>query len=499
MWKPWGKSSESLNLLGSGSGTLFHGLVSGTSGTQNPASHEPISGPVIKTGSNSALASGAAGLTSPISAQAATSPLAPMPSEAEVNAQFETFLAELALPTQKADQMRSMPADKKWKLLVQRDEKAHPQDNPSRMMYEPGAYVTLLQSGLSTGELAKELQSLDVAMRTQPISWVKQFLDGGGLPVLLRIITSLCLKKSAASVTPQERDAQIYAIRVMKAQMSSAPGLSATLNHPDAIKTLSLALNCTTLRTKTMGIEVLAAVCLIPPNGHTQVVHAFDYYQNIAVENRRFETLVHDLFDPDLENGLEATNYRDYQAAILTLFNVLCSTPDEIEVRVAIRSELLELGLAEKIWDLYKLDSEMITTQLSIFEDSAANDSELLSESISSTTVDMNDVDSVYAGLKAQTAQADAEKLLLRVLQNLLLLPNDNFRRKKYWELAALVLRQFCLQRHSIAPNVAKLSIDVETAVESLTMREGDFQLMRRGSITELTNPDAPEITRLLG
>ena len=65
-----------------------------------------------------------------------------------------------------------MPSAKKWGLLIQREEKSNPIDTPGRLLYEPGAYVTLLQSGLSSSELAKELQSLDVAMRTQPIRYV---------------------------------------------------------------------------------------------------------------------------------------------------------------------------------------------------------------------------------------------------------------------------------------------------------------------------------------
>ena len=168
------------------------------------------------------------------------------------------------------------------------------------------------------------------------------------------------------SVTNDERNAQIYCIRAMKAQMSSAAGLSASLNHPDAVKALSLALNCATLRTRSMGIEVLAALCLIPPNGHSQVVHAMDYFQTLTSEPKRFSLLVHDLVNLELENGPEATNYRDYQAATITFFNALCGSPDEIEVRMALRAELVDLGLVDQIPALIKLDNDVINTQISI-------------------------------------------------------------------------------------------------------------------------------------
>ncbi|KAH9246440.1 hypothetical protein BASA81_016000, partial [Batrachochytrium salamandrivorans] len=222
LWRPWGRSIDGISA--SGSNTHLNTISS------------PVKGIATNMAANSINGSGDVGGTTTFS-QLSNSlhSSVEIPAEEEVNARFEVFLAELALPHQKAEQMRSMPCAKKWGLLIQREEKTHPVDTPGRLLYEPGAYVTLLQSGLSSGELAKELQSLDVAMRTQPISWVKQFLDGGGLPVLLRIITSLCSKKSGASVTKDERNAQIYCIRAMKAQMSSSSGLSASLNHPDAV------------------------------------------------------------------------------------------------------------------------------------------------------------------------------------------------------------------------------------------------------------------------
>ncbi|KAL5035841.1 hypothetical protein BDV3_005682 [Batrachochytrium dendrobatidis] len=484
LWKPWGKSTETLATASSNS----H-LNAISSPVKNPPT-----GLTIGT-ANGSIELGSSGVYSATS----TSAMSPtgLPPEEVVNARFEVFLAELALPHQKAEQMRGMPSAKKWGLLIQREEKSNPIDTPGRLLYEPGAYVTLLQSGLSSSELAKELQSLDVAMRTQPISWVKQFLDGGGLPVLLRIITSLCSKKPNSNVTNDERNAQIYCIRAMKAQMSSAAGLSASLNHPDAVKALSLALNCATLRTRSMGIEVLAALCLIPPNGHSQVVHAMDYFQTLTSEPKRFSLLVHDLVNLELENGPEATNYRDYQAATITFFNALCGSPDEIEVRMALRAELVDLGLVDQIPALIKLDNDVINTQISIFQESAANDSELLSESISNSPIQFDSVDSIFSALKNQAIQSDAEKLLLRVLQNLILLPNDCFRRKKYWEFAAVVLKQFCLQRHGLAPDAGRLKMDVDAAIERLTERETNQQFSGLGSIADLTSPDAPDITRL--
>ncbi|KAI8926996.1 formin homology 2 domain-containing protein [Entophlyctis helioformis] len=485
LWKPWSKSTEALH--GDATGPASSVSV-GSPSAAHPGGAHPAPGAMPNSGgSSSTLGFNADNV----------------PPEAIVNEQFEAFLAELALPSQKADTMRLMPIDKKWKLLVQREEKANPANKAGvetgnkQMLYEPGAYVTLLQSGLAVSELAKELQSLEVAMRTQPISWVKQFVDGGGLPVLLKIISSNCSKRQVTNVSAIERDVQIYSIRAMKAQMSSSAGLTATLSHPDAIKTLALALNCAILRTRSMGIEVLAALCLIPPNGHMQVVQAMDHYMAVAAEPRRFATLVNDLVNPDLENGPEAANYRDYQAATMTFFNAICSTPDEVEVRVALRTELLELGLADKIDDLHRLDNETLNTQLQIFEDSAANDSELLSDVNASSPVSLNDIDSAFAVLKTQVHQADAEKLLLRVLQSMMLFPNDNYRRKKYWELAAVLMRQFCLQRHGLSPNHDRLSFDVELAIERLTQREIDPHFAGMGSISDLTSPDGPEITKL--
>jgi hypothetical protein len=45
---------------------------------------------------------------------------APMPSPEEVNAEFESFLAEMAFKPAAADQMRMFQPDKKWEILQSR-------------------------------------------------------------------------------------------------------------------------------------------------------------------------------------------------------------------------------------------------------------------------------------------------------------------------------------------------------------------------------------------
>ena len=104
-----------------------------------------------------------------------------MPSEVELNTSFQTFLKEMGLPPTKVIQMNALPAERKWIILRQHRSKteqksksntsnAELNQQTSPLRSEPSQYVEALsQKQNNAKDLAKELQALEVSLRSEPL------------------------------------------------------------------------------------------------------------------------------------------------------------------------------------------------------------------------------------------------------------------------------------------------------------------------------------------
>lgn len=102
--------------------------------------------------------------------------------------------------------MLSYPADKKW-TLIQSDalqeyqlERKRATIGPEGDRSAPEWYVRRIVDGSIS---IKELGSLSVSLRTQPIGWVRRFLEMQGMVALIKVLGSLSAKgiKNETDVT----------------------------------------------------------------------------------------------------------------------------------------------------------------------------------------------------------------------------------------------------------------------------------------------------------
>jgi cytokinesis protein len=102
--------------------------------------------------------------------------------------------------------MLSYPAPKKW-TLIQSDalqeyqlERKRATIGPESDRSAPEWYVRRIVDGTIS---IKELGSLSVSLRTQPIGWVKRFLECQGMVVLVKVLGGLSAKgiKTEVDVT----------------------------------------------------------------------------------------------------------------------------------------------------------------------------------------------------------------------------------------------------------------------------------------------------------
>jgi len=133
------------------------------------------------------------------------------------------------------------------------------------------------------------------------------------------------------------------------------------MDDPKLIVVIALCLRSTSLRTRCVASEILAAVCMIP-KGHNYVLQALTDFKEIAGETKRFETIVRGLI---LDRRRKCKNEpvdRDLQLASLSLINALVSGGNKlnIEFRTHLRYEFTNLGLLE-IFDVNILNNILIS------------------------------------------------------------------------------------------------------------------------------------------
>lgn len=396
-----------------------------------------------------------------------------MPEENEVLLQFERFLTNMAIPDGKLEQMRALPLDRKWALVAQQKareetpDSAHPlaHGQSSLEIHNPKSIVNFLATNPPLDVLDKELTSLEVALRTEPIQFVKDFINAGGFDALLQINLRLFTKGKDSN---EERECQYHAFKALKAQINNTVGLQKMIDSPNGLNILSLCISSSSYKVKTSALEVLAAVCFVP-NGHSRVLNAMQYYKDNFREKFRFSELMQILRDNNKDQIEQAAAYLDFQLATVTFINAVVSSPEEVELRACLRGEFLDLGFYEIIKILRGIDHETLNTQLDIFEDGSISDWEHLSENLQVTNIDITSADSLYHGVKHIAASnPEIYSWFLRILQHLLVLPIDPYRGSKFWELMNLVASQISLQRNDICPDVEVLNLNVNDIIQSL-------------------------------
>ncbi|VEL11287.1 unnamed protein product [Protopolystoma xenopodis] len=81
-------------------------------------------------------------------------------------------------------------------------------------------------------------------------------------------------------------------VKCFRALLNNQRGCTMTFEHPNAINVIALCFLHPNYQTKTLVLELLAALCLIE-NGHHRVLSSFDNLKREMGESNRFETLVH--------------------------------------------------------------------------------------------------------------------------------------------------------------------------------------------------------------
>ena len=275
---------------------------------------------------------------------------------------------------------------------------------------------------------SKEIDALQIALRTQPNSFVTRFVDANGLSALLDFLARIDDDYS------NNEDDVVHAVvngsavhtallGCLKALMNNSTGRAHVLAHPTSVKIIAQSLATENIKTKIAVLELLGAMCLVP-GGHKKVLEAMLHFQAFAHERVRFQGVLVDL---DRSTG----RYRDdvnLKTAIMSFVNAILNYgpgQENLEFRIHLRYEFLLLGIQPTIDKLRKHENETLNRHLDFFEMVRTEDEKELAKRYDTVHVDTKSASSMFEILRKKLNHTEAFPYFLSLLHHCILLPRE--------------------------------------------------------------------------
>ncbi len=165
-------------------------------------------------------------------------------------------------------------------------------------------------------------------------------------------------------------------VRCLRAIMNHQYGFHMIIGHKDAINSIALSLKHKEYRTKSLVLELLAAVCLVD-GGHSIVLRAFDNFKDVYKETYRFETLMNyfrkDANEPDFNI--------DFMVACMQFINIIVHSTQHMNFRVHLQYEFTQLGLDEYLENKLRYnESDRLQVQIQAYLDNQFDVQQLLED-----------------------------------------------------------------------------------------------------------------------
>ena len=210
------------------------------------------------------------------------------------------------------------------------------------------------------------------------------------------------------------------------------------------------------------AVKLMAAVCLVPPDGHDATLEAITEAAEIK-DLERFQLIV---------QGLLICNNEPLRVACMTLINAIISSPEDLDFRLHLRNEFMRIGLLDVLEVLVENPCEELETQLKVFLDHKEEDYEEFASRFDNIRLDLEDIDEVFQIVKHTVTETAAEPYLLSILQHLLCIRDDYFVRPAYYKLIEECVSQIVLHKSGCDPDFSRrFELDVDPLIDNLVER----------------------------
>ena len=328
-------------------------------------------------------------------------------SEEELNKQFdEELLDDISLTEEKKIPFRQQDFQQKKQMLAMHHKSSVTNNGKND---QPEDFIQRLKDKETTGEKRYELvMSLRVALANNPLSWVKEF-GGKGLDALLENLNNFYGNSN-------ERRSTQECLKCIRFFTNNNFGLLQVINHKEALTILSRSIDTRDPGSMFVSVQLIAAFCLVPPDGHNNALAAITALGEI---NK------HDRFMPIIQ-GLKMDNPQ-MKVVCMQFINSIISSPDDIDVRMHLRFEFLRTGLIDVLGSLENVDCEKLKTQLDVFHDKKDEDFEEFSNRLNNHSNSINnklnkvliakqEIDARVSTLEEKLKQCEAKMTELKAL-----------------------------------------------------------------------------------
>ncbi len=377
------------------------------------------------------------------------------------------------LPEQAKRQMMAYAPTKKWTLVHQDkltewqgEQKRRQQarqtgtiDGPTSRDVDgtPEWYVKKI---LDNSITAKQLQSLSVSLRTQPISWVKAFIEAQGQIALTSVLLKINRRQasgptpiSTATSAEKDLDREYDIVKCLKALMNNKYGADDALTHEQIPVALATCLISPRLTTMKLVSEVLTFLCHWDQGqGHLKVLHAMDMVKNQINENGRFDAWMR-IVEVTIDGrgkmgslvgaseevrsgGIGMENLlMEYAVATLVLINMLVDAPErDLQLRCHIRAQFIGCGIKRILVKMESFQYDVIDKQVAKFRENEAIDYEDLLQREGSSMVDsiegevrdMTDPMQITDAIMSRVQGTRTQDYFISAMQHMLLLRENN-------------------------------------------------------------------------
>ncbi|KAJ4983660.1 cytokinesis protein sepA, partial [Stagonosporopsis vannaccii] len=409
-----------------------------------------------------------------------------------------------SLPEQARRQMEAYKIDKKWTLVYQDKLAEHKHEEKKRQtqritgVYGGGANPDILIRAEEEGSpewyvkkvmdnsiTNKQMSSLEISLRTQPIAWVRGFIEAQGQIALTNVLTKINRRKGTGPAPPPstfnqktendvEREYEI--VKCLKALMNNKYGADNAINHPSIIQALAGSLISSRLNTRKLVSDVLTFLCHWGEGGgHEKVLNALDNLKAQYGENGRFDAWMRVVevtvdgrgkmgsmvgaSDEVRSGGIGVENLlMEYAIATLFFINMIVDAPKrDLQLRMHIRAQFTGCGIKRIFKKMEGFQYDVIDKQIEQYMANEAVDYEDFLERENSSMVDsvdggetkdLNDPSQIADAIMTKVGGTRAQDYFLSAMQHLLLIRDTEMEdRNRMFQLVDSMLSYVAMDR----------------------------------------------------
>ncbi|PSN60242.1 FH2-domain-containing protein [Corynespora cassiicola Philippines] len=407
-----------------------------------------------------------------------------------------------SLPEQARRQMEAYKVEKKWTLVYQ-DKLAEFKHEEKKRQTQRNTYVGgqggpdilaraeeegspewYVKKVMDNSITIKQMQSLEISLRTQPIAWVRGFIEAQGQICLTNVLAKINRRKGQGPQPPPsalaqraendvEREYEI--IKCLKALMNNKYGADNALQHPSIIQALAGSLISSRLNTRKVVSDVLTFLCHWGDGlGHEKVMQALDNLKSVYGENGRFDAWMRIVevtvdgrgkmgsmvgaSDEVRSGGIGMENLlMEYAIATLFLVNMMVDAPErDLQLRMHLRAQFTGCGIKRIFKKMEGFQYEVIDKQVERYlnneaidyEDYLDRENSSMVDSIEGETKDLNDPTQIADAIMSKINGSRAQDYFTSAMQHLLLIRDtDGEDRLRMFQLVDSMLSYVAMDR----------------------------------------------------